>query len=148
MLFPDAHSRNIPEPIELACLRHLRDLKADCNNLTSLGGLGRTTTLIKLSVKGNCLTEVDFNDCSWSRVETLDLSGNSLRLVVGLGALPALVSLNLGEWQIRPSSAGQKIRSRGEPAVSERGSRTLRSSIPGPNALGAPSWIAVIGYPA
>ena len=70
---------------------------ADGNAITSLDGLESLDSLVKVSLKGNSIAQVDFDTFAWSRVESLDLSGNGLRCVDRIGKLPALVSLNLGE---------------------------------------------------
>lgn len=49
---------------QLACLVHLRELKADNNQIKDLGGLAEIDGLLRLSLKGN-------------RVETLDLAATS-----------------------------------------------------------------------
>jgi hypothetical protein len=51
--------------VELQCLRHLRELKADGNQLTSLDGLERMDGLVKLSVQGNAIRDVDLEEFRW-----------------------------------------------------------------------------------
>lgn len=50
---------------ELECLRHLRELKADGNKITSLDGLQRMDGLVKLSVQGNQIEAVDCAQYRW-----------------------------------------------------------------------------------
>lgn len=50
---------------ELGCLRHLRELRADGNKITSLDGLHKLDGLTKLSIQGNLIREVDLNLCRW-----------------------------------------------------------------------------------
>lgn len=50
---------------ELSCLRHLRELKADGNAITSLAGLEELDGLTRLSVKDNQISEVDFEGYRW-----------------------------------------------------------------------------------
>jgi Leucine-rich repeat (LRR) protein len=50
---------------ELACLRHLRELKADGNKISSLDGLQRTDSLVKLSVEGNVIRSIDLTQFRW-----------------------------------------------------------------------------------
>ena len=50
---------------ELGCLRHLHELRADGNKITSLDGLQHMNTLVKLSLQGNSIDNVDFTQCSW-----------------------------------------------------------------------------------
>jgi protein NUD1 len=53
-------------PLEIACLRHLRELKADGNKISSIDGLQRMTALIKLSLQGNNLRgELDISQFKW-----------------------------------------------------------------------------------
>lgn len=56
MLWPDA---------ELSCLRHLRELKADNAGIQTLEGVTEIDGLIKLSLKGNNLTDVDLTATRW-----------------------------------------------------------------------------------
>lgn len=51
--------------VELECLHHLRELRADGNVITSLDGLQNMDGLIKLSLQGNCISEVDFSEYEW-----------------------------------------------------------------------------------
>ena len=80
---------------ELGCLRHLRELKADNNRISSLVGLSLIDGLIKLSLKNNKLTTVDFGATLWSRMESLNLNGNALVEVKSVEGLVAVVSLDL-----------------------------------------------------
>ncbi|KIO23898.1 hypothetical protein M407DRAFT_9217 [Tulasnella calospora MUT 4182] len=80
---------------QFGALRHLRDLKADGNRIVRLDGIGQLDSLVRVSVKSNCIQEVDFDSFDWPRLEALDLSSNSVNTVGGLGSLPALASLNL-----------------------------------------------------
>lgn len=50
---------------ELQCLRHLRELRADGNRITSLDGLQKLEALRKLSVQGNLIQEVDLSLFRW-----------------------------------------------------------------------------------
>lgn len=96
----NADLSNCLHRLELECLRHLRDLKADGNNIVSLDGISQLDSLVRVSLKGNCIKDANFATFKWSRVETLDLGNNAIRAVYGLGALSALVSLTLGEWTL------------------------------------------------
>lgn len=55
---------------ELQCLRHLRELKADGNRITSLDGLQKLEALTRLSVQGNLIQEVDFSLFRWYGVSS------------------------------------------------------------------------------
>ena len=50
---------------ELSCLKHLRELRADGNEISSLDGLGELDGLTKLSLKENCITMVDLRELHW-----------------------------------------------------------------------------------
>jgi protein NUD1 len=54
--------------------------------------------LIKLSLEGNELENLDFSDSRWQRVELLNISNNKLDNLRGLKSLASLVSLNLGTF--------------------------------------------------
>lgn len=49
----------------LACLRHLRELKADGNRISSLDGLADLDSLVRVSLKSNCLTDLDLGETKW-----------------------------------------------------------------------------------
>jgi protein NUD1 len=51
--------------IELECLRHLRELRADGNIITSLDGLQKMDGLIKLSLHGNRVRSIDLSEYDW-----------------------------------------------------------------------------------
>lgn len=80
---------------ELQCLRHLRELKADGNKLTSLDGLERMDGLVKLSVQGNAIKAVDLEDFRWCVLRP--------RFPSVFWHLPS-ISLTSFEWDL-PSSA-------------------------------------------
>lgn len=50
---------------ELSCLRHLRELRADGNQISDLEGLENMQGLVKLSVKKNVIRRVDFSRFKW-----------------------------------------------------------------------------------
>jgi len=51
--------------LELESLRHLRELRADKNKITSLDGLERMDGLVKLSLEGNKIQTVDLERYRW-----------------------------------------------------------------------------------
>jgi hypothetical protein len=51
--------------IELECLRHLRELKADGNKISTLDGLQRMDGLVKLSLQANKIKEIDLTQYRW-----------------------------------------------------------------------------------
>ncbi|KIM43242.1 hypothetical protein M413DRAFT_69231 [Hebeloma cylindrosporum] len=79
---------------QLECLRHLRELKADANKLTTIDGLQRMDGLVKLSLQGNQIRAVDFSSCRWKRLEMLNISHNRVDTMEGLSSLQALIALN------------------------------------------------------
>lgn len=103
--------------LELESLRHLRELKADGNKITSLDGLERIDSLVKLSLQGNLIQSIDLCRYRWyeftifvfeynimlnsqncrTRLEMLNLSHNRLNSIQGVSSLPSLIALNLGE---------------------------------------------------
>ncbi|KAG6903283.1 hypothetical protein C0995_000178 [Termitomyces sp. Mi166 len=85
---------------ELAGLRHLRELKADGNKISSIEGLERMDGLVKLSLQGNSIQMVDLNQNHWTRLESLNLSQNRLERILGLASLQALVSLNIDNNEV------------------------------------------------
>ena len=51
--------------IELQCLRHLRELKADQNMIRNLDGVLQMDCLIKFSAHGNKIETVDLSKAKW-----------------------------------------------------------------------------------
>lgn len=115
------HSHN---NLELDCLRHLRELRADGNKITSVDGLQKMDGLVKLSLQDNRIQDVDLSIYRWSvpgssllpfirsavltwcfiffavprtRLEMLNLSGNRVNGIDGLASLPSLIALNIGK---------------------------------------------------
>jgi len=56
--------------VELECLRHLRELKADHNKITSLDGLQNMDGLVKLSVQNNLMQSVELGKFKWFVTQT------------------------------------------------------------------------------
>jgi Leucine-rich repeat (LRR) protein len=99
---------------DLSCLRHLRELRADGNQITSTDGLQALDSLVKLSLQGNRIRAVDFSSHRWCglpviprysrcsrmlhrpRLEMLNMSDNKLDSVEHLEVLSSVVALNLG----------------------------------------------------
>ncbi|KAG1868985.1 hypothetical protein DFJ58DRAFT_714151 [Suillus subalutaceus] len=92
-----SHLQNIESlDIKLQCLRHLRELRADGNRITSIDGLQKLDGLTKLSLQGNQIQAADFAKFRWPRLEMLNLSGNCVRSILNLASsLPALIALNV-----------------------------------------------------
>lgn len=91
---------------ELACLRHLRELRADGNAIASVEGLERMDGLVKLSLEGNALRELELSAFRWTRLEMLNVSGNRLERISGLAGLQALVALNVDDNVLGTLDAG------------------------------------------
>ncbi len=51
--------------IELECLRHLRELRADGNMIDSVDGLQKMDGLVKLSLQGNDIQDIDLAGYRW-----------------------------------------------------------------------------------
>ncbi|GJJ15557.1 hypothetical protein Clacol_009835 [Clathrus columnatus] len=79
---------------------HLRELRADGNAITSLEGLEGLDGLTKVSLKGNRIGHIDFEEMHWPRLELLNLSRNELRNLTGLSSLSSLSALNLDHNQL------------------------------------------------
>lgn len=50
---------------ELSCLKHLRELRLDYNNISDIKDLLSIDSLTKVSCVGNKLTSVDFTGSKW-----------------------------------------------------------------------------------
>ncbi|KDQ11108.1 hypothetical protein BOTBODRAFT_35643 [Botryobasidium botryosum FD-172 SS1] len=103
--FLDISNNDIDSVHQLACLRHLRELRAEKNAITSVEGLTQLDGLVKVCLKGNRIQEVDFARNAWTRLESLDLSHNGLRSITGISTLTALVVLNLDNNQLEHFAA-------------------------------------------
>ncbi|SCV73666.1 BQ2448_6096 [Microbotryum intermedium] len=92
----DVSHNEIDSVHQFACLKHLRELNADDNSITSLEGLFGLDGLQKLSLRGN-------------RVEVVNTSRskcrNAITSFVGLERLGSLVSLNLDENKLTSIAA-------------------------------------------
>ena len=91
--------------LELACLRHLRELKADHNQIVSIAGLKDLDGLTKLSLRGNLLEVIDLKATRWTRLEALNLSGNRISRITGVEQLSSLICLVLGASPSSTASA-------------------------------------------
>ena len=50
---------------ELECLRHLRELRADGNMIDGVDGLQKMDGLVKLSLQGNDIQDIDLAGYRW-----------------------------------------------------------------------------------
>jgi hypothetical protein len=51
--------------VELASLRHLRELRADGNRICCLEGIEKLDGLVKVSLEGNSIEVVELERCEW-----------------------------------------------------------------------------------
>ncbi|WVQ70970.1 hypothetical protein IAR50_000495 [Cryptococcus sp. DSM 104548] len=94
-------SRNKLDSVaQLSCLIHLRELKADDNAITDLSGILDMDCLIKVSCANNKLERLDLSDSRWSKLESLDVSNNSIAFVKDLHKLASAASINLDGNQL------------------------------------------------
>ncbi|PPQ81277.1 hypothetical protein CVT25_015061 [Psilocybe cyanescens] len=90
----DISNNEVESLRQLECLRHLRELRADENKITSADGLQRMDGLVKLSLQGNVIENIDFGQYRWTRLEMLNISHNRLDRMQGLSSLQSLIALN------------------------------------------------------
>lgn len=55
---------------EFACLKSLKEFKADGNTITDLSGIAELDGLVKLSVANNCIETLDVGRTKWYVSET------------------------------------------------------------------------------
>ena len=75
---------------------HLRELRVDGNQLTSLDGILQLDGLLKVSAKHNQINRLDFTDARLPRLEVLECQKNCIGLIEGVEQLVNLMSLHLG----------------------------------------------------
>lgn len=81
----------------IASLIHLRELCADDNAIMDISGVFCLNGLLKLSLRNNCITGLDFsNGCTLARLEEMDLSNNKLSFFNACDRLHSLITLDLG----------------------------------------------------
>lgn len=90
---------NITSLVGLEVLPHLRDVNADDNSLTTCEGVMSLTALLRLSLKGNKITELKLSVWKAADLEVFNVSKNSIHTVTGVSALQQLMLLNLGEYE-------------------------------------------------
>lgn len=103
---------------ELECLRHLRELVIDDNEITDLTGILVIDCLVKLSVSGNQIERVNLENAKWGQLEVLNLSNNKIKSIRGLEKLKRLTTLNLDKNELEEL----------EPAAPMPSVRVLRAS--------------------
>ncbi|CAK9779412.1 hypothetical protein CC85DRAFT_266047 [Cutaneotrichosporon oleaginosum] len=93
--FLDISRNQLVSVSQLDCLHHLRELVIDNNQVTDLSGIMGIDCLVKLSVAGNAIEELDLSNAKWESLESLDLSRNKIRSIRGLERLKSLTTLKL-----------------------------------------------------
>lgn len=88
--------------LELSCLKHLRELRADYNRISTLDGILGLDSLLKVSVRGNRIDTLDLGNAKWTKLETLDIAENGLGDIRSLERLKSAVQINLGECNLDP----------------------------------------------
>lgn len=89
-------SSNELESLEgLRGLVHLREVRADNNNISDIEGVFDLDGLLSISLRHNSLRSVDFTSAGLRRLQSLDLSSNSLHVLNGLHYLPSLEHLDV-----------------------------------------------------
>ena len=83
---------------EFSCLKHLRELCANDNSITSLEGITQLDGLIKVSVRGNKISSLSLDKAKWSRLEVLDVADNRVNWIHGLETLTSVQELTLGKY--------------------------------------------------
>jgi len=60
------HTSRKADGLEFACLKNLKEFKADGNTITDLSGIADLDGLVKLSVANNCIETLDVRRTKWS----------------------------------------------------------------------------------
>ncbi|KAJ9429615.1 hypothetical protein QL093DRAFT_2166559 [Fusarium oxysporum] len=103
-------------------LVHLRSIRADNNQLTSLDGLDTHDGLLSLRARDNLIEEVDFARVKMERLTELDLGGNRVSSIRNLELAPALSRLRLSKNKLTSFVASSYI-------------KTLRHNLPNLHSL-------------
>lgn len=82
---------------QLSCLKHLRSLEANNCAIADIDGIHDLDGLVHVSLSGNRLRTLRFETVSWRRLETINVSDNTIKEVTGIDMLPVLKVLNLGK---------------------------------------------------
>ncbi|KAL8872547.1 MAG: hypothetical protein Q9174_001839 [Haloplaca sp. 1 TL-2023] len=86
----DISSNELGSLFGLRGLVHLRELRADDNEIESLEGILEMDGLIKVTLRNNRITKVNFEACNLARLTHLDLAHNALDEVAHLDDLSSL----------------------------------------------------------
>lgn len=62
----DISNNGIDTVHQLSCLHHLREVKADGNEIADLGGLAEIDGLLRLSLRDNAIEGLDLTATKWS----------------------------------------------------------------------------------
>ena len=100
---------NISNAFDISNLRCLVSLEMCGNNISNLSGYLFPTSLKKLKLTNNLLTELNNNFQNLTNLTDLNLSSNKLMSLVGIGCLVSLVELQLDDNKISviPPEIGQ-----------------------------------------
>ncbi|CAO3613438.1 unnamed protein product [Cunninghamella blakesleeana] len=79
----------------IGTLYYLKTLLADNNKLTGCSALNQMHGLVTLSLHGNSIEDLDFEDASMFHLQKFDLSYNRIRSIENLKGLPRLQELNI-----------------------------------------------------
>ena len=79
----------------LGSLIHLRELCADDNDITTIDGVFELDGLLKIRLRRNKLSHVDFESSYFHRLTSLDLCGNRIASIGHLNSLSSLTELKL-----------------------------------------------------
>ena len=89
--------------VELECLRHLRELRADHNNIMNIEGIQDMDCLIKLSLIGNKIQRLNLEKVKWYVHQHVDFVAD---ILIGQNCKPS-TSLETGYRSSHISSAYQ-----------------------------------------
>ncbi|TYJ56366.1 hypothetical protein B9479_002914 [Cryptococcus floricola] len=96
----DISGNKLDSVAQLSCLIHLRELKADNNGISDLSGILDMDCLIKVSCANNKLEGLDLSSSRWSKLESLNVSNNSITFIKDLHQLSSAASINLDANQL------------------------------------------------
>jgi len=123
----DISNNDIKTLAGLKNLVHLRSLKADNCNLTSLDAFKYHDAIQSLRARSNAIQSVDLDGTRLQRLTDLDLEGNAIESITHLDQLPCLSTLNLRGNKLEDFTipAGQALASLRVLDLSDNGLSTL-----------------------
>ncbi|WVN90353.1 uncharacterized protein L203_105589 [Cryptococcus depauperatus CBS 7841] len=96
----DISGNQLDSVAQLECLIHIRELKIDNNAITDFSGILQLDSLIKLSCENNKIQTLDLSEAQWSKMESLNLSNNTIKVIKELHKLSSAASINLDGNQL------------------------------------------------